>query len=375
VNAAPDAGLVASTLAGNEDSFTLLVERHRPRIRRVAHSLLGDWAEAEDVAQDTLLVAHATLERLRDPERFGAWLAAIATNLAKMRLRSRRAGWTSLDELVGGVLHPSPEPADEAELVHEALEALSGLQREAVLLHYVAGLSAAEIAARYGESSGAVRVRLHRARKKLRASLAPDTGKENAMIEVELQAVMVRALAEDAGSDLPRLANRNLRVVLLKEKAGERVLPIWIGAFEGDALALQLGGETMPRPMTPDLMARVVEALGGRIEQVAITELTENTFYARIALAVNGRHEELDARPSDALNLAVRVGAPISVDVQVMDQASRAGDALLASETDLRDKNFPPLDQEGQGEWRSLTPELVKALWPGPPKPAESERC
>ncbi len=124
MNAAPDAGLVASTLAGNEDAFTLLVERHRPRIRRVAHSLLGDWAEAEDVAQDTLLVAHATLERLRDPERFGAWLAAIATNLAKMRLRSRRAGWTSLDELVGGVLHPSPEPADEAELVREALEAL-----------------------------------------------------------------------------------------------------------------------------------------------------------------------------------------------------------------------------------------------------------
>ena len=88
MNAAPDAGLVASTLAGNEDSFTLLVERHRPRIRRVAHSLLGDWAEAEDVAQDTLLVAHATLERLRDPERFGAWLAAIATNLAMLRLRS-----------------------------------------------------------------------------------------------------------------------------------------------------------------------------------------------------------------------------------------------------------------------------------------------
>src|SRR5712691_3305226 len=96
VNAAPDAGLVASTLAGNEDAFTLLVERHRPRIRRVAHVLLGDWAEAEDVAQDTLLVAHATLERLRDPERFGAWLTAITTNLAKTRLRSRRAGWTSL---------------------------------------------------------------------------------------------------------------------------------------------------------------------------------------------------------------------------------------------------------------------------------------
>ena len=194
------------------------------------------------------------------------------------------------------------------------------------------------------------------------------------MIEVELQDVIVRALAEDAESELPRLANRQLRVVLLKEKAGERVLPIWIGAFEGDALALQLGGEATPRPLTPDLLARVVDALGGRIERVAITQLTDSTFYALVALAVNGRREELDARPSDALNLAARVGAPIYVAEEVMDQAARVGDVMLASEADLRDKNFPPVDQDGPGEWRSLTPELVKALWPAAPKPAEPEK-
>jgi RNA polymerase sigma factor (sigma-70 family) len=369
VNAAPDAGLVASTLEGDEDAFAVLVDRHRTRIRAVAHSLLRDWAEAEDVAQDALVVAHATLERLRDPERFGAWLAAIATNLAKMRLRSRRAGWTTLDELAGGVLEPSAETTEDAALVHEALDALSAPQREAVLLHYVDGLSTAEIAALRGESAGAVRVRLHRARTRMRAALTEPAGKETTMIEVELQEVVVRVLVEDAEAELPRLANRHLRIVLLKEKDGERLLPIWIGAFEGDALALQLGGETTPRPMTPDLMARAIEALGGRVEQVSVTQLTDNTFYALVSVAADGRRVELDARPSDALNLAARVGAPIFVSPEVMDQAARTGDVLLESEAELREKNFPPVDQEGPGEWRSLTPDLVKALLPKPPKP------
>jgi len=368
VNAALDAGLVASALEGDEAAFAALVERHRTRIRAVAHSLLGDWAEAEDVAQDALVAAHATLARLRDPERFGAWLAAIATNLAKMRLRSRRAGWTTLDELAGGVLEPSPDSAGEAGLVREALDALSSLQREAVLLHYVDGLSTAEIAARRGESPGAVRVRLHRARTKLRAVLVPESGKEAQMVEVELQDVLVRALAEDAGAELPRLANRQMRVVLLKEKDGERVLPIWIGAFEGDALALQLGGENTPRPLTPDLLARTIDVLGGRVEQVAITRIEENTFYAVVALAMNGQREELDARPSDAINLAARVGAPIYVADEVMASSARAGD-LMPEELDSYEGNFPPPDVEGPGEWRSLTPELVKALLPAPPKP------
>src|SRR5205823_3535611 len=132
----------------------------------------------------------------------------------------------------------------------------------------VDGYSTGEIASLRGESAGAVRVRLHRARERLRTQLtglAPQR-KESAMVEVELDEVLVRVLAEDETSDTPRLANQHVRVVLLKEKQGNRVLPIWIGAFEGDTLALQQGGETMPRPLTPDLMARLLEAMGGSIE-------------------------------------------------------------------------------------------------------------
>jgi uncharacterized protein len=370
VSAAPDAGLVAAALDGDERAFADLVERHRGRVRLVAFRLLGDWTEAEDVAQEALLAAHATLARLRDPDRFGAWLAAIAVNRAKMRLRSRRAGWTSLDELAGGVVAPSPEAAAADEPVREALEALSATQLEAVLLHYVEGLSTAEIAARRGESPGAVRVRLHRARGRLRSSLAPATGKEQEMIEVELQDVLVRALAEDADKELPRLANPHLRVVLLREKDGDRVLPIWIGAFEGDALALQLGGEKTPRPLTPDLMARTIDALGGSVERVEVTRIEDNTFYAVVAIAVDGRREQLDARPSDALNLAARVGAPVYVAPEVLEGHSRAAD-VMPEELDCFEENFGSPDVEGPGEWRSLTPDLVRALVPKPAKRAE----
>jgi RNA polymerase sigma factor (sigma-70 family) len=372
VSAATDRGLVSSALGGDEQAFAQLVERHRDRVRVTAYRVLGDWTEADDVAQEALLAAHATLDRLRDPERFGGWLAAIGANRAKMRLRSRRAGWTSLDELAGGVAAPSAEPSEDDESVREALAALSAPQREAVLLHYVEGLSTAEIAARRGESPGAVRVRLHRARGRLRSSLVPANGKEQEMIEVELQEVLVRTLVEDAASELPRLANRHLRVALLCEKGGGRVLPIWIGAFEGDALALQLGGAQTPRPLTPDLMARTIAALGGSVERVEVTRLEDNTFYALVAIAVAGRREELDARPSDAINLAARVGAPIYVAPAVMEGQSHARD-LMPDELDRFEENFGSPDVEGPGEWRSLTPDLVRALLPRPAKPeAES---
>ena len=367
----PDSTLVGEALDGDAAAFGALVERHRARAEAVARRVLGNPDEAQDVVQESLLVAHRDLRRLRDPDRFAAWLNAIAANLARMRLRARRTGWTTVEELRGGVSSAEPEPdelletLERATLVHSELDALPAGQRDVARLYYLDGLSAAEIAALRGESQGSVRVRLHRARNRLRDRLAPlaPTTKEDPMVEVELQDVLVRVLVEDAAAEAPRLANRNLRVVLLKEKAAERVLPIWIGAFEGDALALRLGGGEMPRPMTADLMARLVEATGSRVERVAITRLEEKTFHALVSLALDGRREELDARPSDAINLAVRVGAPILVTEEVMAEAGLPPGGL---DEELACK-FES-DEEGPAEWRSLSADLVKSLWPTPPR-------
>ena len=182
------------------------------------------------------------------------------------------------------------------------------------------------------------------------------------MTEVSVEDVIVRLLEPD-DDGTPRLANERVRIVLLREHDGNRVLPIWIGPSEGDALALQLGSESMPRPLTVDLMARLVEASGARIERVTISALRGKTFYAVVTLgAADGGRVEVDARPSDALNLAVRVGAPISVDDELMDQAGVRDDDLaseLAAENDVTGQDAQP-----GGEWSSLSPEIVRALHP-----------
>jgi len=111
------------------------------------------------------------------------------------------------------------------------------------------------------------------------------------------------------------------RVVILKEKVSDRYLPIWIGPAEADAIAVKLQGVNVPRPLTHDLMNSMLDTLGARIESIAVTDLKNDTFYARIYININGSQLEVDSRPSDALALAVRVEAPIYVDDSVLERA------------------------------------------------------
>ena len=347
-----DDQLVRRSRLGDRDAFAALVARHEPRAAAAARRVLRNREDVEDVVQETVLSAYLGLERLRDPARFGAWLVAIAANLAKMRLRQER---TAAD-LPGGLAAPEDDVVEALDSLRNALAILPDAEREVVVLHYVEGLSCEEIGARIGRSPGAVRVRLHRARLRLRERLT-HRKERGGMVEVTLEDVVVRVLEPAEGDELPRLANERLRVVLLKELDGERRLPIWIGAFEGDALALHLGGESLPRPMTPDLMARLLDAAGAQVESVRIASLRDQTFFATIRLAGH----DVDARPSDALNLAVRVGAPIFVDDAVMEQAGRTSD-VLGLELDRLEADW--LEVKPEGEWASLSPELAKSFYP-----------
>jgi RNA polymerase sigma factor (sigma-70 family) len=365
-----DAELVAASLAGDRSSFGLLIDRHRPRVAAIARAMLPTREDADDVAQEAMLQAYLGLGRLRDPSAFGAWFCGIAANLARMRLRARRDAPASAD--AGGRAVPESfevslvDELDSLRKLRAALEPLPPTERDAVLMHYVDGLTAQEIATLLGERAGTVRVRLHRARERLRRRLSPTRRELEPMVEVTVDDVVVRVL-KDAPEGEPRLANERVRVVLLKEKEGDRVLPIWVGPPEGDALALQLGGESMPRPLTPDLMARLVEATGARIERVVVSSLREQTFYASVGVRTRDGVAEVDARPSDALNLAVRVGAPILVDPEVMDAsgiaAADAGERMRALEGEWLESE-ETVDEPA--EWRSLSPDFVKALYPAP---------
>ena len=347
-----DGELVDAFRRGETAAFAKLVDRHERRLRGIVRTILGSEDEAEDVAQDAILAAYLDLDSLRDPDRFASWLYGIGLNLARMRVRSRPRR-IPIEELADGPLatDPTPEQALEAaellELVRRALDVLPAAQRDVVLLHYFEGLTCQEIAALLGQSTGTVRVRLHRARGRLRGRLAALRPKEvPAMVEMQIEDVVARDAAE-----------LTQRVVLLSEREGQRLLPIWIGPFEGDSLALQLGGESLPRPLTSDLTARLIEAAGARIERVTINRLSEKTFYATVAVGGS----EVDARPSDALNLAARVGAPIYVAEAVLDEAAVAGESL--------DDELAAMEQklgrspEPDASWSPLTATDVKEAW------------
>ena len=111
------------------------------------------------------------------------------------------------------------------------------------------------------------------------------------------------------------------RVVILKEKTADRYLPIWIGASEADAIAIRLQNISVARPLTHDLLKSILDDLGAKVVQVRVTDLSDDVFYARIVLSVNGRTVEVDSRPSDAIALAVRTSAPIFVAESVLDKA------------------------------------------------------
>jgi bifunctional DNase/RNase len=129
---------------------------------------------------------------------------------------------------------------------------------------------------------------------------------------------------------------RDNPVVLLKSDEGEEVLPIWIGHAEGMAIELQLKGEKFERPLTHDLLKAAIESLGATVAKVAVTELRDNTFFARIYLQRDSDVAVIDARPSDSVALALKCGAPIFVaqDVFAAHKRSLEPDAPLTPNTD-----------------------------------------
>ncbi len=156
------------------------------------------------------------------------------------------------------------------------------------------------------------------------------------------------------GTPLPHPPRHGQHAVLLEQQGGERLLPIWIGEPEAKALALALSGRTARRPLSADLTARLLEVSDLVVERVVIETVRDFTFYATIVVASNGKAHEVDARPSDALNLAVRVRAPVLVSADLIEQSAAAPAQLPFADTEWQ----PPADTGGEpakpiGEWRS----------------------
>lgn len=144
----------------------------------------------------------------------------------------------------------------------------------------------------------------------------------------------------------------NMPIVILKDTGGERVLPIWVGIFEANAIALQIENVATPRPMTHDLLRNVITDLEGQVERVVVSDLKDNTFYAVIHMVVRGERVAIDARPSDAIALALRTRAPILVEETVIDHAKSVDLSGDKGDSDRLQKWLESLDPDDLGKYK-----------------------
>jgi uncharacterized protein len=318
--------LVRSARLGDAGAFAQLLSHHYPALLASCQRMLADRDLARDAAQEAALRAMLGLDHLRDDARFGAWLIGIGLNVSRGLLVDGTRH-VSLDALWddGRLDEPAAEEAEPVEViaaeelavrVRAAIAALPAGQRQAVALFYIGGLTQAEVAEEIGTRQGAIKTRLHNARRTLRASLRDTYEEYIDMTDQNTELIPMRV------AELRRTPAGDRHIVFLEDDQGRR-LPIWIGSEEATAMALILENVEMPRPGVYQFAASLLASAGGILREVRVTELTESIFYAQAILADN---TSVDARPSDALTLALVTDAPIYVAASVLRRADEYKD-------------------------------------------------
>jgi bifunctional DNase/RNase len=160
-------------------------------------------------------------------------------------------------------------------------------------------------------------------------------------MEVEMR---IRGLLMDPVTNTP--------IVILKDANSDTVLPIWVGIYEANAIALEIEKVSTPRPMTHDLIKNVLTGLDAHVHKVVVTELKEDTFYAVIWMEREGQVISVDSRPSDALALALRVDCPIYVDDEVLKNSKKAASASDPATSEELRKWLEGLSDEDLGKYR-----------------------
>jgi RNA polymerase sigma-70 factor (ECF subfamily) len=324
MEARSDQRLVRAARLGDAVAVARLVDRHYPSLLASCRRMLADVELARDAAQEATLRAMLGLDHLRNDARFGAWLVGIGLNVSRGLLGVGHRQ-VSLDLLrqQGRLTEPTAEadPVEviaAAELAARVRAAIAGLpagQRHAVALFYLEGLTQAEAATELGTRPGAIKTRLHKARRSLRVSLQ-DTYEEYIEMTDEADQLVPMRIAELRRT---RATTQGVErhILFLEDDQGRR-LPIWIGSAEATAMALVLEQVQMPRPGVYQFAASLLAAAGGRLREVRVTELTQSVFYAQAILTDD---KSVDARPSDALTLALMSEAPVYVTARVLEKA------------------------------------------------------
>ncbi len=144
----------------------------------------------------------------------------------------------------------------------------------------------------------------------------------------------------------------NMPIVILKDKEGDRVLPIWVGVFEANAIALQIENIATPRPMTHDLLKNILSEIEAEVQRIVVSDLRDNTFYAMIYLDRDGETIAIDARPSDAIALALRTRSPIFVEDSVVESAKGLDLSKDTTDSERLQKWLEGLNPDDLGKYK-----------------------
>ncbi|UCD09243.1 MAG: sigma-70 family RNA polymerase sigma factor, partial [Dehalococcoidales bacterium] len=241
-----DTELVTLTRNGDKAAADLLVRRYQITAQRLAIRLVGEKDRAQELAQEAMHQAYLSLDRLREPAQFKSWLYGIVLNICRSHLRDREITFFSLEAIMDGLpfyslplfsVPATPEKlAEERELhriVLDAINTLTSRDRDVILLFYYAQLSLQEIAMLMDSSVGAVKVRIHRSRQRLKANLmlnhpeiVPREKRRKVMIKVTVADVIKKERKDEEGRTQAQC------VIVLQDEVGKRALPMWIGSHE-----------------------------------------------------------------------------------------------------------------------------------------------
>jgi RNA polymerase sigma-70 factor, ECF subfamily len=338
-----DGDLVRLARDGDPVAFRLLVERHQPRVRARAVGFGASPGDVDDIMQESFLRAFLALGRLRDPDRFAAWLCGITVNVCRGLRRDQAMlvpGWPEPlhPAAVDGL--PSAEDLDRADALRAAMASLPAGQRRAVAVHYYADLPAAQIPG----PEGAARVSLHKARRRLRAYLTRHRPDLVPAVSRRAQMTAVRiARVEDCarqGLRSPAGPARALtHVVVLEDDTGGRELPLWLRPTDGNRLVRLLGrgheeAGSSRHPAADDLAGQLLHAIGAAVAGVDIAELGPEVIAAQITVTGPAGARQVTAWLAGGLAVAITAAAPVRVADAVMDRlAVPAGTTAISAST------------------------------------------
>jgi RNA polymerase sigma factor (sigma-70 family) len=382
LKAKKDAELVILVRTGNLEAFGCLVERYQSQMKSLAIRMLDHEDIALEMVQEALLQAFLSIQNLNEPQRFKSWLYGIVVNLCRNYLRKEQGKDLQNIEFsedlqynhAGSRLNDPEiliEKLDDHKQFISLIERLKPIYRQVILLHYFYHLRLAEIGEWEGVSLETVKVRLHRARSMLRDQLRelnPEISQEILPEDRRKTMLLVKVV------DVIKLDNDEGCIVLLINEPGDKILPIWIGTFEGLSIAVGIESLESPRPLTYRWVASILDILEAELEEVRIEGLKEDTFLGTMVIRKGDRLVELDARPSDLIALAVHKGIPIYAGEELMLKAGIDLGTVKGKLQPLKGvqemvMEFSEVNRKlqqkrsGEGEWQEKRAQLINRIF------------